>query len=355
MKNYLNKGLLYSWFNSAKAPIGMGIVIWGFISHSILKNNLWNVKMEISNEFNNYFNTTDLYEYLMLGVIFLAIYCIAKGINKRNNEMFLSSGPYTKKQIRFNELICLLITLILFVMVYVYIVTMSYIANSEFISIIEGYWIISIVEVSKIFLFGIVGIIFMLVIDLMFSNTAIGFISMMSIIPISILMVITKFINILMYVGIDNDHSLFSIIRGINSDKGFREYNPAILLEKTTIKQISAKELSIEIIITLIIIVIMITIYNIVQKKYKLENYNKIFSSRVNETLLVMLVSMGIGSFSALLFNEKFINNLQFQNGTKGILTGINLIKALGSDILYIVIIGFIAYKIIRRILKNIV
>lgn len=355
MKNYLNKGLLYAWFNSAKAPIGMGIFIWGFISHSIIKNNLWNVKMEIAGGFNNFFNTTDLYEYLMLGVIFLAIYCIAKGINKRNNEMFLSSSPYTKRQIRYNELICLLITLILFVIVYVYITFMSYISNSELISIVEGYWDISAVEVLKIFLFGIIGIIFMLIMDLMFSNSAIGFISMISIIPISIMMIITKVINMLMYVGIDDNYSLFNIIRRMNSYKGFSTYNPVILLERTTIKEISAKELLIEIIITLIIIVIMITIYNIVQKKYKLENYNKIFSSRANETVLVTLVSTGVGSFASLLFNEKFINSLKLKNGVSEILIGADLIKALGSDILYIIIIGFIAYKIIRRILKNIV
>ena len=33
MKKYLNKGLLYSWFNCAKAPIIIGIFIWGVIAN----------------------------------------------------------------------------------------------------------------------------------------------------------------------------------------------------------------------------------------------------------------------------------------------------------------------------------
>ena len=34
MKKYLNKGLIYQWFNSAKMMILLGVIAWGFASNS---------------------------------------------------------------------------------------------------------------------------------------------------------------------------------------------------------------------------------------------------------------------------------------------------------------------------------
>lgn len=148
-EKYLNKGLLYAWFNSAKAAIAIGLLVWGAVAYEIIKSNLNDVRNRLANNFDNYYYTNVCNEYFMLSIIFVAIYFIAKGINKRNTEMFLCSGPYTKKQIRYNEFICLLITLILFVITYIYIAIVSYFGNAEFISIMEGYWNIVIIETSK--------------------------------------------------------------------------------------------------------------------------------------------------------------------------------------------------------------
>ncbi|WP_270567532.1 hypothetical protein [Clostridium beijerinckii] len=355
MKKYLNKGLLYAWFNSAKAAIAIGLLVWGAVAYEIIKSNLNDVRNGLANNFDNYYYTNVWHEYFMLAIIFVAIYFIAKGINKRNTEMFLCSGPYTKKQIRYNEFICLLITLILFVITYVYIAIVSYFGNAEFISVVEGYLSIVAIETSKIILLGIIGIMFMLIIDLMFSNSVIGFISMISVIPVSISIIIAKVISILEYFGVNKDYSLLDKIRGVGYKnklgRGFWEF----IFDRISVKDIMIGNLWSEMVSILFIIIIMIIVYSVVQNKYKLENANKIFSSQNNEKILVTLVSTAVGSFASLFLTESFIHSLQLKNGSSRALIGSDLVKGLGLDIICIFLIGFIAYMVMKRILKNIV
>ena len=67
----------------------------------------------------------------------------------------------------------------------------------SFYAIVEGYQSVVMIEIAKIILIGIIGILFMLIIDSMFSNSVIGFIGMLSVIPVSIALVIGKLISIL--------------------------------------------------------------------------------------------------------------------------------------------------------------
>jgi len=353
MKKYLNKGLLYTWFNSAKVPIIIGMLIWGFIANRIIKSDLSNLKMEISESFSNNFKTTDLENYMMLGIIFIVIYFISQGINKRNTDMFLSSGPYTRKQIKYNELTCILVMLVFFVLIYAYIAFMAYIRNREFLAIVEGYGTIILIEITRIILIGIIGIVFMLIVDLLFSNSVIGFISMIFVIPISIYMVIVKLYTTLNYIGVLNNFRISYVINA--SDDEIQKHTVKALLETASIKDITIKELSIEIIIALGIIAIMIFIFNIAQRRYKLEHCNKIFSSKTNENIIVILVSAALGSFASLILVSDFIDNIQRKNGEYAPLVGLDLVKGVGADMLCIIMVGFVTYKIMKKILKNVV
>lgn len=359
MKKYLNKGLIYSWFNCVKIPIIIGMLVWGAIANTIIQNNLSRLKMDISYNFSNDMYTIGIEEYFMLGIIFTAIYFISKGINKRNAEMFLSSGPYTKKQIKYNELICLLITLVSYIITYAYIALMAYVRNREFLTIVEGYGSIMLIEIARIILIGIIGIIYMLIIDSMFSNSVIGFIGMISVIPISIAFVIGKFISILCYFGFKENYSLLeginSLIFGNPAPGEYVEPFQIILTGRASIRELTFNQLYVEIIIALICIIIMIIIFNSAQARYKLESSNKIFSSKTNGNIIIILVSIGLGSLASFVFVSGFVNNMQRRSGDYLPLFGADLIKGLGVDIICLAIVGFIANKIIKKILKNIV
>jgi ABC-2 type transport system permease protein len=348
MKKFLNKGLIYNWFNSAKVPIIIGLIAWGFIADAIIRSEMTQVKFRISDSFVNDFATTNLDQYLGLGIIFVAIYFIAQGINKRNAAMFLASGPYTKKQIKYNELMCIFATLTLFVITYLYIALMAYFRNKQLLSIVDGYWYIIFIEVAKIILIGAVGILFMLTVDLLFSNTVVGFASMIFVIPASIVLIITKVSKILEYTGIDNRYMVNYV------EDQIPNYN--VLIDKATSREIRLRELFFEIVIALCLIAIMLIIYNLVQKRYRLECCNKIFSSKVNENIIVVLISLAIGSLGSLILASDFIRNMQFLNGGDYLpLYGTNLIKALSLDLLCITIVGGIAYKIMKKVLRSVV
>lgn len=350
MKKYLNKGLIYNWFNSAKAPIIIGLLAWGFLANIAIVSEISEVKLRISDSFINDFSTTNIDKYLGLGIIFIAVYFIAQGINKKNIAMFLASGPYTKKQIKYNELICILATLSLFVVAYFYIALMVYFRNKQLLSIVDGYWYIISIESARIILIGIIGIIFMLTVDLLFSNTVVGLISMTFVMPISIYVIIVKLFEILEYTGIDNRYM-------VNYENGeIPKYNIKVLLERATMREIRLRELFFEIVIALFIIGIMVIIYNAVQKRYRLECCNKIFSSKTNENIIVILIALAIGSLAALFLVSDFIRNMQFLNGGDYLpLYGFDLVKGLSLDLLCIVIVGTISYKIIKKVLKALV
>ena len=98
----------------------------------------------------------------------------------------------------------------------------------------------------------------------------------------------------------------------------------------------------------------MLIIFNIAQKRYKLESSNKIFSSKTNGNIIVILVSIALGSLASFIFISEFVNNMQRRSGEYLPLFGLNLVKGLGADILCVTIIAFIAHKVIKKILKNI-
>lgn len=355
MKKYLNKGLLYFWFNSAKVPIMLGLIFWGFLANSLLYSNLQNVKNNIAYSGTDYFRTLFAGEYFLLGFIFLAIYFMSGGGNKRNSTMFLTSGPYTKKQIRYNELIGLLITLILFVITYIYITVTFYVRNSQLLSIVNGYEKVIAIEVIRITLLGIIGISFMLIVDTLFTNSIIAILAMILLIPESIILIFTKLFSILDYFGIGNGESIGGKLDTLWYASKGHSYIPNALIEGIAINDITFKRLIFQIIITIVICIVILFVFNIAQRKYKLESGNKIFSSKFNENILVTLASIGAATFiNVLTIQDGFIDNMTTITGGFMPLLGMDLIKVLTIDILSIGIISFISYKILKKILKTV-
>ena len=354
MKKYLNKGLLYFWFNSAKVPIILGIIFWGFLANSLLNSNLQVVRNNIAYSGKDYFYTFFSREYFLLGFIFLAIYFMSGGGNKRNSAMFLTSSPYTKKQIKYNELIGLLITLALFVITYIYIAITFYIRNSQLLSIISGYENVIAIEVIKITLLGIIGIAFMLTIDTLFTNSIIAVLSMIIIIPESIVLILAKLCFILNYFGVGNGISaggeLYQLLYGSKNS-----YVSNYLIESIEISEITLKRLVFQIGITVVICIFMLFLFNIAQRKYKLEGGNKIFSSKLNENIVVILASIGVSTIiNFLTIQNNFIDNMTTISGKFMPLVGITLIKALAMDMSCIIILSLPSYKIIKKILKTV-
>lgn len=342
MKKYLNKGLLYEWFNAGKVPIVIGLITWGFIAHSILRSKLIECKVMIATVESNNFMASSLSEYLVLAFIFLAIYIFANGATKRNTMMFLCSGPYTKKQIKVNELICLFITLILFTIMFIYIAVTMYVQNYEFTSIVNGYIQVIFIEIVRLLLFGTIGILFMIEIDLLFSNSIIAYFGMIALL-LSTMVIFDKVIIIMRYLHLG---SIFGNIR-------YEEYDhPNILFSGVPYYSGDLGRILKGIIFLIVAIVIMLLIFNIFEKKYRLEASSKIFSCKSNENMIITYISLGVGSFMNLLIMEGFFSNKLFKAAKMQTYLSVESFELLATDLIIIGVVTFISYKIIKKIVK---
>ena len=352
MKKYFNKALMYQWFNSTKIAILIGILTWGFLSNNMIRWGISDVKSMIAYNATNSFYTFRIEQYFPLGVIFIAIYFIGQGINKRNNDMFLYNGPYTKKQLRINHLICLLITLILFIMTYVYIAIMAYIRNIELMSIVDGYFNVMAFEFLKVIILGTIGILFLIICDLLFSNIAASIIGIVFVLPISCIAIINKISFIISYFGVRKEISIMGIIdRSIYGNGSYILANP--ILRSISIRNINLKYLCVEILTMLIVIGIMLIIFNISSKNYKLENSTKLFTSKKAEKFILIMLSISVGIVLESLIANSILNNILYIRNN-GILFGKDLIFTMGAEIITIGILTFIILHICKRVVKKI-
>lgn len=354
MKKYLNKGLLYQWFNSAKAIIFLGLIVWGYLSYTMIGSQIDQMSWKIAENFDNNFSTFSLNNYLELGIIFIIIHLAGQGLSKRNNLMFLNSSPYTKKQIKYNEIISLMITEVSFIAVFLYMAVIRYFNYKNLLSIVDGYPQIIGIEVLKMILFGIAGILFVMIIDSMFSNSIIGMIAMVSAIPASIFFICVKIMMTIEYISVKDGKNIYALMpASSNNDDEFRRYvNP--LIEKAGFNEISLTNICLDIIIIVVIIAVVFAIYCKMQKLNSLEYSTKIFSSRINEKVIRILCSIGAGCFASLMIVSNYIDKLQMGNYRimYGALSGVNLIKGLSADVLCVVIIAFICNVVLKKILK---
>ena len=340
MNKYFNKGLLYQWFNSAKMAILLGIIVWGIWANSMVENNISIISNTISYNFLNSFSTYDLFVYGILGIIFAGIHFMSQGINKRNNNMFLTSAPYTKKQIKYNEFICLMSTLVVFIFVMIYINLMAYVRYYELMQIIDGYFTVLGIEVIRMILFGTLGILILLIIDSMFSNTIMGIICMLTILPVSFFFILLRLFSILAYIPSGNGKSIRYYL-----DFNVFHLNNIYLLDSVAIRFIDKKYLITEIIIVLVIIAIALGIYFLIQKKYKLESNTKMFTSKLNKKIVVVFSSLGAGAIaSSIIMNKIYYESL----------IETSPLKTLGIELIIIIVSSILANKLINKVIKNI-
>lgn len=353
MKKYFNKGLIYQWFNSAKMIILLGIIAWGIVYRINIESIISDTSFRISNGFENYYLTFSFMHYAVLGVIFALIHFVSQGINKRNNSIFLTSAPYTKKQIKYNEFICLMATLIVFIIVMIYMNMLSYMRHYELIAIFDGYFKGLLIEVIRMILFGTIGILLLLIIDSMFVNTILGIICMLTALPIAVMSILIRISLILSYLPGGSKNTYYNGGDRINSLIDYDLLDRiAFLMNPRPANEIGKSDLLIGFAVCAVIITILLGVYYISQKKYKIENNTKMFTSRINEKIIVLILSVGFGAFASDVFISPYIDKLLDYDYV--VLFGMNLVKGLGADLGLMTVVAFVSYRLINKLLKNI-
>lgn len=349
MKKYFNKALIYQWFNASKFAIIAGVLFWGLYSNSMISDMYALILNDISRLSSNEFRTLKLQQYFMLGVIFLVISILNFGNNKRNTEIFLYSGPYTKKQIKLNEFFCYMITLGIFALTYLYIAITFYIRNRERFIIINGYSNIISIEIIKIILFGILGIIIMLTIESMFSNSMVGIIFMI-IIPISFMLSI--FSKVGSYYNIWLERVLGKVVTAEEMNK----YNSAGLFNGyISINEIRMRNLFIASVILLIIIVIFLFVLNYVQRKNSLESNVGIFGSTWSKKFILIYIPITFGIILSDILLGGYKQNLMPIDNLSKKLSIEAYLTSLSADIAISAVFGILIFIVLKKIIKILV
>ena len=341
MKKRFNRALIYEWFNSAKAFIGLGILIWGINSFLILDDKINTLKVNIGYNYRNCFRTIDIGEYIFLAFIFIGIYYAGQGINKRNNTIFLYSGPFTRKEIKNNAFICMIITLILFAVTYIYIMFMIYLQNKNLLSISYGFEFAMLIEITKFFIFGIAGILILCTVDALFKNIYASIIFLIAILPSTLILIIYKFFDIVSYIPNINMKYIFN-------------FDDCIIGSKYLV-DISERDLLINICFYMGITFVLYLLFKLENNKERLECNTNIFTSKLNRKIAVGTISFGLSILIETILYENFTGRILYIKNIidDGVLYGGNLVLVLSSEIFMIFILSTIIYIITNKILKR--
>lgn len=348
MKKYFNKALIYQWFESSKTCIVLALLLWSFISYKMINGNVSQLRSDISYFHNRSLITISIENYVFLGFIFIAIYFMSVGFNKRRNEMFLMSGPYTEKQIKYNELLCICMTLLLFVCVYIYMAVYVYLKNIEVISIAYGYSYFILVEILRIIFIGLIGILSMLIVLSMFNNTFAGIGALLFVLPETFILlfgqlecIISSFKN----KNLDNSYSY-------NEEIVHNSYSPLkYITSQFNISEIDFTYLFYDILILLAIILILYIIYRFVNRPIKNQTGNRIFMSKGIENFMCTCISLEGAFFANLIFFEHNLYR-QFIYGNSAQISSILIYNI--SQLLIVSVLTVIIFIIVKKILKPI-
>lgn len=346
MKKYFNKALLYQSFYNGKWGIIGGSVLIGLYVYISMINSISSLRNNVS-----YLNMNTLYTssftYVLLVCLFLfGIYVFITGFNKRNNITFITSGPYTREEIKRNEFLFLLGALILFTLICAYVMICLFIKNKELLTYTFGEWRAFFFTISKVFIIGLAFITYLSFMDMLFSNLIVTILSLFML-PILVILDISIIGNLYFYnfpLGsvqsfiyniYDNLHYIYNItMRYIAWDQYFYEDKMDIITP-------------IALLLAMTILLYIISKY--INKKITINNVNKFFAFPI-----VGKIALGLGVFSGILFISSgiFFSIIYDSNG-RLYLNGFAYIIAVTFIIAIAIIIGYFAQKILLKILNK--
>lgn len=170
MKKYLNKSLFYQGDSNILLPLFI-VYVATFILINLT-----------ANEFFGYNIRRYMYNHAMAGYIFSfqsfltliiyigVIYAITVGIFKRKKWSTLLSGPFSRKDIRIRELIIIIMSIFIYIFMFLAIIGKNYIQYYDIIKYMDYFYRIVILDIIRIISISIITLGVLLILDTIFSN-----------------------------------------------------------------------------------------------------------------------------------------------------------------------------------------
>lgn len=170
MKKYLSEDLFYQ--GDAKIILPLTIAYIGaFLFNKVIISDFftWTIRQKLYN------NNMDQLIYPFVGIVTLilyliVIYTISVGIFKRKKWSTLLAGPFSRMDIRKRELVIVVMSALVYILIYLVIVGQGVIENKEIISYIGNFKEVIIVDLIRIISISIITIGGLALLDSIFSN-----------------------------------------------------------------------------------------------------------------------------------------------------------------------------------------
>lgn len=290
MKKYYNKSLVYQYMYLGKWYLfGSGLIL-GIIIFSQFLTAIESVRTDISQLSGNgfYFGYTSI--FMLFVVLLICFQLVISGNNKRSNLTFLRSCPFSSEEIKYNEILCLFIALMVYVGIYFYFSIITYINFQDLISIVPNYWSEVIYNLIRFFLVGLTFILYEAFMSMLFSNgiaSSIFILLSPFVLVLDLQLIINSFNTFThRWIGLSKLGHLINIV----FDFMFSEMNAYI--DPSNMRCIF--KIMIGIVATIAICVVLIIFIRILIKRELINNMNKIFTFNKAQFIMIFIVVFSI-------------------------------------------------------------
>ena len=330
MKKLYNKALMYQYFYIGKWILLIGSGILALSAYYFTNSNISLIRQQIA-QFQDSISEVD-FQSLVLLISILFVANIAKtGFNKRSVQAFILSGPYSKEEIKINEILYLIIMLFTLTGVYIYINLCIIYREQEIIKLSSLYMIAFVYNIVRMLLVGMAFIVYITVIDMLFSSSIVTVAIAVSF-PVTTIAVAGTIFN---YLNINaTNYMLNRIYRYLMYIFNFVVENQ-IFYERV----IFSKSAIITFLIFILVGIICIWLLN---KKITYNLTNRVFAFKAVEKATLLIYSI---SFSIIIV----LNYMNVRFYRKAISDSIVI------AIVATIIVSIVIYKLFKRMLQKII
>lgn len=364
MKKYFNRALFYQYFYTGKWAILLGTLIFSIVTYGNVSYLFQDLKYNISTLVTNHMGYRTSSYLFVVCIILFGIYILMKGFNKRNNMSFLMGCPFSREEIKRNELLFLFTTLLFFILLFIYLNLCYYFSHKEVLAISTNYIVSLVNDTIRLFFVGSIFIVYLSFMDMLFSNLIFSIICMIGmpiviIYNLAILLSLVHGFNIGQYIP----NILEYIMDLISCIAGYFMYG---IVEPYYYNLVINRRIGIIIIFLTTIICILIGLFLIknINKKITENKTNKFFTFPIVRDILIVICSFSLVN---VISNIIILNNTDryterfYTIYPEYITSGVTPFSQ-GKGILYfilsiisIIIVTAILSKIVNKAIKKIV
>ncbi len=345
MKNIIKKSLIYQWFYSTKWAIALVTFIWtGYSYFDIYNYKIIDFKSRIATFTNDKFILISFSSLIVFISLIILVYISGNGLKKRSKMIVINSGPYNRNEIFWNNLLCNISIVILFIAIYIYLAICIKYKYSDVLYYCSNYYEVLLKDCFKLLILGLLTISYSLLIDRLFSNSFVTIIAIL-LAPMSLFIFII--VNIDVIINRDSFNNIYRCLEYIKdiflSYLNYFQYET----ERDSYLYSLSNNTKIDIFVGFLILLTSLIILFLVKKlnnKVKMENISNFFVFKNVKYIITFFASLAIGSYGSFIIHAIFRNDYFYHQKY--------VISFLFVEIIFIIISNIIINKLINKFIK---